>query len=374
MTHIPILNRDDQVADLARRLAGESVIAVDLEADSMHSYQEKVCLIQITAMGETLLIDPLPLSDLDPLKPVLSDPSIRKIFHAADYDLRCLYRDYGLEIHGLFDTMICAQLLGEEKIGLADLLGKYFGVSLDKRFQRADWSIRPLSAEMIEYAAEDTRHLLRLAELFEGRLKQMGRLDWAEEEFALQEEVRFADNGGPLFLRVKNAGNLEPRQLGILEELLLWRETEAERRDQPLFKVIGNKDLLAIALAAPQTQQELKNAAGLSPRHADRLGPKLLAAVQRGHQIPAAELPSYPRQAVRARRDPAVEQRLERLKKWRRAAAGSYQLDPGVLINNALLEELARRNPQQPAELEQIPGMKNWQRRELGQNILAQLA
>jgi ribonuclease D len=374
MKQAPILSRDDQLVDLARQLAGEPVIAVDLEADSMHNYREKVCLIQVTADGRTLLIDPLPITSLDPLKPILADPSIRKIFHAADYDLRCLYRDFGIEVHGLFDTMICAQLLGEEKIGLADLLAKYFNVNLDKRFQRADWSKRPLSKEMVAYAAEDTRHLLRLAEMFESRLKELGRLAWAQEEFALQEEVRFTDSNGPLFLRVKGAANLEPRQLGILEELLAWRETEAERRDLPPFKVIGNKELVALAQAAPATRQALCDIPGISPRHVDRLGQKLLAAILRGGQIPEADLPAYPRQAIRQRREPQVERRLEQLKKWRTSAADSLRLDPGVLINNALLEELAKHNPQSPADLDAIPGLKNWQRRELGEGILKRLA
>jgi ribonuclease D len=369
MTRTPILNRDDQVVELAGQLAKQSVIAIDLEADSMHSYREKVCLLQVSTGTETLLIDPLQATNLAPLQPVLAEPAIRKIFHAADYDLRCLHRDFGIELHGLFDTMICAQLLGEERIGLADLLGKYFGVSLDKRFQRADWSQRPLSAEMINYAAEDTRHLHRLADLFETRLTELGRLDWAQEEFALQEKVRFTDNEGPLCLRIKAAGNLDRRQLGLLEELLQWRETEAEQRDVPPFKVIGNQDLIALAMAAPETQQELKSTAGLSPRHADRLGKKLLAALLRGKQLAEADLPVYPRKA-RQRRDPQVDARLERLKKWRTSIAATYQLDPGVLINNALLEELANANPRSDDTLAQVPGMKSWQRRELGAGLL----
>lgn len=370
MSLTPILNRDDQVAELARWLAREQVIAVDLEADSMHSYHEKVCLLQVTAGAETLLIDPLQVKNLDPLKPVLADPSIRKIFHAADYDLRCLYRDFGIEINGLFDTMICAQLLGEERIGLADLLGKYFDVQLDKRYQRADWSKRPLSPEMVRYAAEDTRHLHRLAELFETRLKELDRLEWATEEFALQEDVRFTDYDGPLFIKVKGAVNLAPPQLGILEELLHWRESKAERRDLPPFKVIGNKELLSLAAAAPASLQELKDTEGLPPRLADRFGNALLEAVQRGRLIPEAELPAFPKLATRQRRDLQAEARLNKLKQWRRKAAETCKLDPGVLINNALLEELARRNPQHPSDLQDIPGMKNWQRRELGAGIL----
>ncbi len=373
MTAYPLLTRDDQVAALAEKLAQTDVIAVDLEADSMHSYKEKVCLLQITYGDETCLIDPLGLSSLDPLKPILADPSIRKIFHAADYDLRCLHRDFDIEIHGLFDTLICAQFCGEEKIGLADLLGKYFDVKLDKRYQRADWSKRPLSDEMLDYAAEDTRHLFRLADLLTARLEELGRREWADEEFGVQEKVRFAVNGGPLFLKFKGAGKLERRQLGTLEQLLRWRETEAERRDCPPFKVIGNRELLAMALAAPTTLQGLKQTEGLSPRHVDRLGKKLLAAIQQGEAIPAEELPTFPRQTPRFQRDPKVDARFETLKKWRKGAASRLQLDPGVLINNALLEELARAHPQSPEELTKVASLKNWQHRELGEAILVQL-
>jgi len=373
MTADPLLTRDDQIVALAEKLAQTDLIAVDLEADSMHSYQEKICLVQITYGDETCLIDPLGLTNLDPLKPILADPRVRKVFHAADYDLRCLHRDFDITINGLFDTLICAQFCGEEKIGLADLLGKYFGVQLDKRFQRADWSQRPLSDEMLAYAAEDTKHLFRLAELLEARLRELGRWEWAAEEFGYQEQVQFAVNSGPLFLKIKGAGRLDRRQLGILEQLLLWRETEAERRDCPPFKVIGNRELLALAQTAPTSPQGLKRTEGLSPRHIDRLGKKLLAVIQKALAIPEEELPTFPRQAPRFQRDPKVDARFDTMKKWRKNAAATLKLDPGVLINNALLEELARACPKSTDDLEKVTSMKNWQRQELGTGILAQL-
>lgn len=373
MSDYPLLTRDDQIVALAEQLAQTDRVAVDLEADSMHSYREKICLVQITYGEETCLIDPLGLTSLDPLKPILADPKVRKVFHAADYDLRCLHRDFDITINGLFDTLICAQFCGEEKIGLADLLGKYFNVQLDKRFQRADWSRRPLSEEMLAYAAEDTNHLFRLAELLEARLMELGRWEWAVEEFGYQEQVQFAVNGGPLFQRIKGAGRLDRRQLGTLEQLLQWRETEAEHRDCPPFKVIGNRELLALAQTAPTSPQGLKRTEGLSPRHIDRLGKKLLAVIQKALAIPEAELPTFPRQAARFQRDPKVDARFDALKKWRKAAAAELALDPGVLINNALLEELARVQPKTAADLEKITAMKNWQRRALGAGILDQL-
>lgn len=369
----PILTTSAEVAALADELRGEAILAVDLEADSMHRYRERVCLMQLSSSRRTVLIDPLPGADLAPLAGIFADPAVRKIFHAADYDLRSLYRDFRLEVRGLFDTMISAQLLGEEKIGLNDVLGKYFGVTLDKKYQRADWSIRPLPPEMIAYAAEDTRHLHRLAELFEAKLLELGRRDWAAEEFSLLEQVRFSEaERGPLCLRFKGAAPLERRQLGVLEELLQWREREAERRDRPPFQVIGNAILLALAQQAPRTTTALAAVAELPERLRDRHGRELLAAIARGMELPSGDLPVWPK-TPRPERDPAVDARLAALKNWRREKAAALAIDPGVLINNALLELLAREKPATAAQLDGLSTLKNWQRREFGEELLARL-
>jgi len=368
-----ILTTQGEVSELARRLAEQTIIAIDLEADSLHHYRDKVCLLQVSTPEETLLIDTLRCGHLDPLRSVLGNPSIRKLFHAADYDLRCLRRDFNLEVDGLFDTMISAQLLGEEKIGLADLLGKYFDVKLDKRFQRADWSQRPLSSEMIAYAAEDTRHLHRLAALFEQRLRQLGRLSWAEEEFALLEQVSFDTHQGPLCLRFKGANQLDRRQLGVLEALLQWRETEGERRDRPVFKVIGNQVLLEIARSAPQTEQALASRDGVGERLAQRYGRPLLKCVRRGLDCPEVELPSFP-QRSRSVRDPLTERALKALKGWRLKRAAELAIEPGVLINNGVLDELVGVRPQTLSDLGTVGGLKSWQRREFGTELVTTLA
>jgi ribonuclease D len=290
-----ILTTTEQVAEFAAKLQLHPVIAVDLEADSMHNYQEKVCLLQFSTEDETVLIDPLAGTELAPLKPILADPAIRKIFHAADYDMRCLARDFTIEIDGLFDTMICSQFLGEDKFGLADLLRKYFSVELDKQYQRADWSRRPMSEGMIRYAGEDTCHLHRLVEILEQQLIEMGRLEWVKEEFALLEKVRFAVHDGPLFLRFKGAGTLDRRQLAVLESLLQWRNTEARRRDCPLYKVLGNKSLLGLARLKPTGRNVLQQVEGVSPRLIDRYGSNLLQQVAVGLELAEMELPIYPR-------------------------------------------------------------------------------
>lgn len=369
---VPILTTTAEINALAAELARFDTIAVDLEADSLHCYREKVCLLQFTTPERTVLIDPLAGGDLAPLGPILADPAVRKIFHAADYDVRCLHRDFGFEVHGLFDTMIASQFLGEARIGLADVLNKYFAVDLDKQYQRADWSRRPLSREMIRYAAEDTRHLHALAALLEENLAAKERLEWVAEEFTLVEQGRFADNDGPLFLRFKGAAGLRPRQLAALEALLQWRDGEARRRDCPLFKVIGNKPLLALAQSPPRTLQGVAAIEGISPRQADRYGKSLLHALAAALELPESELPVYPR-SERRLRDPEVEARMAQLKAWRKTTAAALEIDPGVLINNALLEELARRQPRRAEDLVEVPGMKEWQRRELGAELLEQL-
>lgn len=373
MRNIEILTTDAGVAELAGQLATESVIAVDLEADALHNYQEKVCLLQVSTQQRTVLVDTLVATDLSPLQEVFADPAVRKIFHAADYDLRCLKRDFGLQVRGLFDTMVSAQLLGEERIGLADLLGKYCGVELDKRYQKADWSQRPLPAEMVRYAAADTEYLHRLAALFVTRLEALGRMSWVAEECALLEEVRFAEPTGPLCVRFKGAATLTRRELGVLEALLQWREEEGARLDRPVYKVLGNKVLLELARRMPQQKDGLHGIEGLPPRLIERFGKALLAAVDRGRATPEQELPHFPR-TPRKPRDPAREDRFKLLRQWREQEAVSYALSPGVLINNATLDALAAAHPRSEAELERVAGLKKWQKAELGAGLLAVLA
>jgi len=367
-----ILTTAAEVADFAVELAGHETIAVDLEADSMHNYQEKVCLLQFTTPQRTLLIDPLAVSDLDPLKPMFANPDQRKIFHAADYDIRSLGRDFEISVRGLFDTMISCQFLGEERFGLADVLKKYYGVELNKRFQRADWSLRPLSDDMIRYAAEDTSHLHDLARLLEDKLVEKGRLAWVKEECELLEQVRFSAQNGPLFLRFKGAGSLKPRQLAALEHMLVWRDDEARRRNTPHYKVLGNKPLLELARLLPEGRNQLEGIDGLPPRMAGRYGGTILQQIGHALELTEERLPTYPR-SVRKEVDPAVEGRFNALKKWRTKISAELQLDPGVLINNALLEELALRNPRSIEDPAIAELLKRWQQQVLAEGIIATL-
>ncbi|MBI1919867.1 MAG: ribonuclease D [Geobacter sp.] len=361
-----IITTSDALLRLVNHLQGEPVVAFDLEADSMHHYQEKVCLIQVSTTSENAIIDPLALDDLSPLGPILADSGILKVMHGADYDIRSFHRDFGFEVRNLFDTMIASQFLGEKEIGLAAQLRKRFGVELDKRYQRADWSRRPLEPGMIAYATEDTGHLILLyLQMTEG-LKELGRLEWVEEECALLCGVRSAvrDPNEPMFLRFKGASRMDGRTLAVLEELLRFRDRMAEMRDRPLFMVLSHDAIRIIAEQKPADLAALKRVGGLSPRQLDRYGMGILEGVARGMDVPEHLLPAYPRHP-RVKRNQQQETSLKALKEWRERKAAELRMDAGILMGNSQLEALVASEPLDLAIL------KRWQRRELGDELLS---
>jgi ribonuclease D len=358
---------------LVEKLAGETVLAWDLEADSLHHYREKVCLIQIATSTEVFLVDPLAVPDISVLAALLENPAIRKVFHGADYDIRSLYRDFSLSVHNLFDTMIACQLLGEKEVGLAAVLKKRFGAELDKRYQKADWSRRPLNAGMIAYAAADTSYLVALYRQLEKELAGRGRLSWVEEECLLLSEVRAADREGePFFLRFKGASRMDRRTLAVLEELLQFRDERARLSDRPPFKILSNETMRELAEKKPATLQDMAGIPGLPARSVERYGRDILKAVAQGCAVPDDRLPLLVR-PVRPERDAEREDRLKRLKRWREGKALALGIDAGILVNNALLENLAKEVPRTLSDLDAFPVLRRWQKGELGEELLSLL-
>jgi ribonuclease D len=358
------------LASLFADLAAEPLLAVDTEAASFHRYRDMVYLLQISGRRRTAVVDPLAVPDLSALGAVLADPAIEIVFHDADYDLRLIEQQYGFRAIRLFDTRVAAQLLNEPGIGLAALLEKYFGVKLDKRFQRADWSARPLSREMIAYAAADTRHLPALRDVLREQLTARGRLAWAEEEFALLAQVRWrTDDNEPGFLRIKGAKALRSRSLAVLREVFQWREEHAARTDRAPFRILNNEPMLEIAKVQPRDVAALRSIRGVGTDLAERRGRDLLAAVQRGLELPDSELPQVIR-GIRRPPDPAYEARLERLKGRRNELAATYDLAPGVLCPNGTLEAIARAEPRTTDELRGIQEIRRWQVEEIGPALL----
>jgi ribonuclease D len=368
-----IVTTADRLAEVVAILSTQAEFAVDLEMDSLHHYQEKVCLIQVSTRSESWLIDPLALKDLSPLAAPLGDPGIRIVMHGADYDIRSLHRDFGIEVRNLFDTMLASRFLGITEFGLAALLKARFGIELNKKYQKADWSKRPLSPEMRAYAAADTSDLLPLYDQLSAELIEKGRLDWLEEECVLLCQARVTEKEGPLFLSCKGAGKLKGRSLAVLEELLQLRNRQAREFDRPPFKVISAETLLEAAEKRPRTFADLSGIKGMTPGQVQRFGEKILAAVSAALALPEEELPRFPRQR---REEPAdgAKERLKHLKSWRELFSSAQGLEPGVVAPNWLLESAADVDPNSVADFDVIAGMREWQKRTYGLELLKALA
>jgi ribonuclease D len=369
---VRLVDRPETFRALLDEVAGAPLVALDTEAASFHRFHDRIYLVQLSTRTLTAVIDPLGVGDLTPIGNLLADPAIETIFHDADYDLRLFDKEFGFRARSLFDTRIAAQFLNEPGIGLGALLAKYFGVTADKRFQRADWSARPLSPPMLDYAAGDTVHLCELRDILLEQLDAMGRTEWVAEEFENLEKIRWTGGGeGPetAFLRLKGAKALQRRELAILRELYNWREETSAKLDRASFRVLGNEVLFALASAPVRTIDELARVKGVGPDAAQRRGPEILAAITRGLELPERDLPKVDRPQRRVP-DPAFEARVEALKRRRNALAEELQLAPGVLCPNGTLEAIARAEPADLAALAELPELRRWQVKVLGPALL----
>jgi len=367
----------DTVGDVERftsEISATREIALDTEGASFHRFVDRIYLLQLSTRQHHAVIDPLPIGVPSGLGALLEDPSVEVVFHDADYDLRLLQQDYGWQVRTIFDTRIAAQLLGYTAFGLAALLERFFEVKLDKKHQRADWSMRPLTEGMLDYAAQDTRHLLQLRDLLAAELERTGRSAWAREEFALLEGIRWQDEApGMGYLRVKGARDLTRRELAVLRELVPWRDAVAGSLDRATFRVLGNEQLLDIARTQPRTKEALAKVKGMPRAVLEQRGEELLDAVTRALAVPEAELPKFPR-AARWDRDPEFDARVNALKTARDAAAKRLQLDPGVLCSRDRLEAVARRNPATVEEVAEVNELRRWQVAELAEAFVEALA
>ena len=365
---------------LAKDLLKQKVVAVDTEADSFYHYFDKTCLIQIATRKRVILVDPLAMEGpeaLLPLGPVFASPDVRKIFHAAEYDIFVLKRDYQFTFANLFDTMVSAQLLGYPAIGLAAIAERHLGLKLPKDEQRSDWSARPLRDSQLTYAAADVESLIQLTERMEKELKKKKRLEWAHEEFESLTRREWADRDFDKlgYLRIKGARALDPTSLGVLRELFLVRDKRAREIDRPPFKVLANRALLEIADRKPKKDAQLAAIKGVTDLIVRRFGREILDAVARGVDKGHGPIPKKlnGNATPRRRMDRAAERRMALLKKWRSERARELELDPGVLCPNATLEAIACDVPRNAKEMTQIPAVKGWFAREFGDEVAALL-
>jgi ribonuclease D len=366
-----LITQTGQLAAMLRRLVAEPSVGVDTESDSLYVYHEKVCLIQLSIPDADYLVDPLaPGLDLAPLGKLFASPHVVKIFHAAEYDVMCLKRDAGFEFRNLFDTMWAARILGWNQIGLAAILEEHFGVRLDKRWQRHNWGRRPLERAALAYARLDSHYLLGLRDIQMRDLAARGRSEEAREAFDLVAAVAAQQPHEPRaddFWRIKGAGDLASRSQAVLRELCLFRDREAQRRDWPPFKIMGDKTLLALAQTKPHRMHDLDHLAGMTPLQIKRYGEGVIDAVTRGLSAPT---PRAPRSSPP---DYGVLNRYEKLRAWRRQVAAERGVEPDVVVCNAVLMAVAHRQPSALQDLEGLEGLGPWRLKTYGKQMLEAL-
>lgn len=368
------LDTDAAVTEWLEAAKGAGRLALDTEGASFHRFIDRIYLMQLSTDSAHAVIDPLSITAPALLGTMIEDPTVEIVFHDADYDLRLLHQDYGWNVRNVFDTRVAAQLLGLKAFGLAALLEANFNVKLDKKHQRADWSMRPLTVDMLDYAAQDTIHLLGLRDLLHEQLVKQDRLGWAKEEFERLESVRWApDESGNAFLKAKGARDLTRRELAVFRELVLWRDTAALKLDRATFRVVSNEVLLEASKTHPASKEALGSIKGMPRGILERSASEIIAAIERGLAVPESELPKFPKSA-RWDRDPEFDHKFGALKAVRDAAASRLALDPGVLCSRERMEAVARMLPGDPEEILQIPDFRRWQVAELGAGFVQALA
>ena len=371
----------DKPAGLRAMLAhlrGEPALAVDTESNSLYAYQEQVCLIQISVPGADFLIDPLALHELPGLGALLGNPAVLKVFHGAEYDLAVLHRDYNFIVANLFDTMWASRILGWPDHGLADLIQAHFGVSLNKKYQRANWGLRPLPPDQLSYARLDTHYLLPLHELQARELKATKRWPQAQHRFARLVQTRWEprDFDPDGFWRLPGVRDLDDVGRGVVRELYLWRDRCAQEENRPAFKVISNKALLLLSDQRPQALGDLQRVQGMSRPVVSRYGRGVLAAIRQGAEQPLAwqERPktsNHQAHGPNGRPSASCQARFEALRAWRNATAQARGVEPDIVLNNQTLWAVAHRNPHTRAELAADGLLARWQIDEFGDALLA---
>jgi ribonuclease D len=361
-----IIMEDTILAGLIEKVSDQPSIALDTESNSLHAYQEQVCLIQISTADEDYILDTLTIADLTPLQEMLADEKIEKIFHAAEYDLVCLWRDFGIRVRNLFDTRVAMRTLGHTRTGLGNVLQDQFGVKVNKRWQRADWGQRPLSDELLNYACIDTHYLIPLRDRLAENLRKEGRWEEAKEEWERLTLTEFEKNdpNEKRFWKIHGARKLYPHQAAVLEEIYQYRETEARRLDRPPFKVLGDKTLLEIAKTQPESNQAFEEIYGMTANQIRRFGVGLLDAITRGQKNPPPQKPRYDRM------DGATANRFKQLRAWRKKTAEERNVESDIILPRETVFEIAKAAPENRKELREVMKPLFWRYKQYGDEIL----
>lgn len=365
-TELVWVDQPQQLDAVASELAGEEILAVDTESNSLYVYKEQVCLIQFSTPEKDILVDALALPDLTLLGALFASEKILKVFHAAEYDLICLFRDFGFQFDFLFDTMIAARILGYDQIGLGALLEKHFGIRMEKKYQRANWGKRPLKPEMLEYARLDSHYLIPLQQILRRELEKAGWWELALEDFrrATQGIQDTTGSSEQDFWKLQGARELKPENAAILKSLYQFRESQAEVQNRPPFKVISNQALMEIAQTCPEHKDELTMLPSMSERLVNRYGKKIMQAVQAGKNAQ----PEYPPHHKKP--ENAVLNRMDTLREWRKETGKDIGVPSDVILPRDVLARIAWNNPQSLSSLEEAMGDVPYRFNRFGGDIL----
>ncbi len=350
------------------RLMAEERLAIDLEANSLYAYREKVCLIQVSAPEQDYIIDPLIGLDLEKFGDIIYDSRVEKIFHAAEYDLILMKRQFGWTLNNLFDTMWAARILGYTRCGLANLLESHYGIELNKKHQKANWSRRPLPITLLKYAQMDTHYLLSLRDDLATELHAAGRTQESQEIFTEQCCVQINSNefDPDGFWSISGVRELRPKQQAIVRGLYIYRDDKASKQDRPPFKVFDDRTILELALAAPQRLEDLPEIHGMSKGQIRRYGRQILRVIREAQQAPSPQKPK-----TNSKRPPdSVAARYERLHGWRRSRAQDRGVESDVILSRDTMWDLAWTNPASHDELENVNSLGPWRREAYGREIL----
>lgn len=331
----------EELAAAVAHLNRFPTIAIDTEADSLHHYFEKLCLIQISSPEENFVIDPLTGIDLVPLTRLLGEREI--LCHGADFDVRMLRKFGDYRPGRVFDTMLAAQFAGYPRPSLAALVEQHFGVVLSKANQKADWSKRPLTPSMLEYAVNDTRYLLRIKEILTARLNELGRAAWYQEmcESMVAQTARTRESDPDELWRIKGSKDVRGRALALVKEVWNWREEEAKRRDRPRFKVLSTEQMIPIAMWIDQHPDEpVWDCPALPMSTRERKPEAFQEAVRRAFATDPATLARAKKKGIFKRWTPEQESRLQKLKDERKRLAEELKMDASLICTNAVLESV----------------------------------
>ena len=372
ITHLQppeFINRQGRFQELIGQLATEPALAVDTEANSLYAYQEQVCLIQISTKKADFIVDPLALEDLSPLGEILRDPNIQKVFHASEYDILIMHDQYGFEFQHLFDTMIAAQILGRTQLGLDALLDEVAGVTVNKKYQRANWGNRPLSGDMLRYAQMDTHFLFAIRDALVKELEEKGLAPIAEEDFkraCLVYRQRREEKNAPCW-RIQGARRLPPQKAAVLAALCEYREEIARKLDRPVFKVFSAQALLRLAEECPTSVSRLAELDIPGKKALQRHAAGLVNAIQGGLQASPLHAPRNERP------DESFLAREKALSEWRKKTARKMGVTSAVVLPRERLNQLAVINPSTRSEVAVILAEVPWRLNKFGDEILSLL-